>query len=223
MKLEWRKLKRLNIVGEYAVYVAVMLFLPMLFARSVNADFGQDYATITGLIVSMHLSYVLFGASLINQVVIDEFRNRTISLSYGYPIPRRRLFLAKALLISLLVFAGTLLSFVLVGVSTLLLDESFGFIGEELTTGAVAGYVAKAVLHSAAVAVISHIPLFVFGVWKRATIPAVLIAIFLAQFQNLSPLLGLSLDPVLTTAALCLLGLLSAFAAISAIERFGDA
>lgn len=223
MKLEWRKLKRLNIIGEYVVYLAVLLFLPMLFARSVSADFGRDYGAITELIVAMHLAYVLFGASLINQVVIDEFRNRTIALSYGYPIPRRRLFLAKTLLISLLVFAGTLLSFVLVGLSTLALDAGFGFIDEALTAQATAGYVARAVVYSAAVAVISHVPLFLFGVWKRATIPAVLIAIFLAQFQNFAPLLGIALDRDLTTAALCLLGLLSAIAAVATIDRFGDA
>ncbi|MDO7487391.1 ABC transporter permease [Peribacillus frigoritolerans] len=98
MELEWRKLRRKLILSEMIIYWGVLMFLPMFFIKMVSAEFGQSYSTIIQLMMPMQLGFVLFGASLINQVVIDEYKNKTISLSFGYPISRKKLVMAKALL-----------------------------------------------------------------------------------------------------------------------------
>ncbi|MFJ7930155.1 ABC transporter permease [Peribacillus sp. NPDC096448] len=222
MELEWRKLRRKMILSEMIIYWGVLMFLPMFFIKMVSAEFGQSYSTIIQLMMPMQLGFVLFGASLINQVVIDEYKNKTISLSFGYPISRKKLVMAKALFISLFVFLCTLVSFLLSGMTTYLLDQVFHIINGQPTVQDITTYFSKMIVHSLIVTLISLIPLFFFGIWKRATIPTVICAVFLMQFQNFSYLLNVNLNTNIVNTVLCLLGVVSVFLSIKMVDRVGD-
>ncbi|MGE7184450.1 ABC transporter permease [Peribacillus sp. NPDC006672] len=222
MELEWRKLKQKTVIGEIIIYWSILMFLPMFFIKMVSGDFGQSYSTIIELILSMQMGFVLFGASLINQVVIEEYKNKTISLSYGYPISRKKLVLAKVLFISLVVFLCTLVSFLLAGMATYLLDQVFHIINGQPTATDITTFFSKMIVHSLIVTLISLIPLFFFGIWKRATIPTVICAIFLMQFQNFSYLLNVNLNTDLVNAVLCLLGAVSVYLTIKMVDSVGD-
>jgi ABC-type transport system involved in multi-copper enzyme maturation permease subunit len=222
MELEWRKLKQKTVIGEMIIYVVILMFLPLFFIKMVTIDFGQNYASVIQLIVSSQLGFVLFGASLINQVIIEEYKNKTISLSFGYPISRKKLVVAKVLFISLAVFLCTFVSFVLTGLSTYLLDQVFDFINGQPTTTDIKTYVSKMIVHSFMTPLISLIPLFIFGIWKRATIPTVICAIFLMQFQNFSYLFNISLNLDLLNVVLCILGFVSVYFSIKLIDKVGD-
>lgn len=222
MELEWRKLRQKMILSELIIYWGILMFLPMFFIKMVSAEFGQSYSTIIQLMMSMQLGFVLFGASLINQVVIDEYKNKTISLSFGYPISRKKLVMAKALFISLFVFLCTLVSFLLSGMTTYLLDQAFHIINGQPTAEDITTYLSKMIVHSLIVTLISLIPLFFFGIWKRATIPTILCAIFLMQFQNFSFLLNVDLNTNIVNTVLCLLGVVSVYLSIKMVDRVGD-
>lgn len=222
MELEWRKLRRKMILSEMIIYWGVLMFLPMFFIKMVSAEFGQSYSTIIQLMMPMQLGFVLFGASLINQVVIDEYKNKTISLSFGYPISRKKLVMAKALFISLFVFLCTLVSFLLSGMTTYLLDQVFHIINGQPTVQDITTYFSKMIVHSLIVTLISLIPLFFFGIWKRATIPTVICAVFLMQFQNFSYLLNVNLNTNIVNTVLCLLGVVSVYLSIKMVDRVGD-
>ncbi|MFE4706125.1 ABC transporter permease [Peribacillus simplex] len=222
MELEWRKLRQKMILSELIIYWGILMFLPMFFIKMVSAEFGQSYSTIIQLMMSMQLGFVLFGASLINQVVIDEYKNKTISLSFGYPISRKKLVMAKALFISLFVFLCTVVSFLLSGMTTYLLDQAFHIINGQPTAEDITTYLSKMIVHSLIVTLISLIPLFFFGIWKRETIPTVLCAIFLMQFQNFSFLLNVNLNTNIVNTVLCLLGVVSVFLSITMVDRVGD-
>ncbi|WP_241663428.1 ABC transporter permease [Peribacillus simplex] len=222
MELEWRKLRQKMILSELIIYWGILMFLPLFFIKVVSAEFGQSYSTIIQLMMSMQLGFVLFGASLINQVVIDEYKNKTISLSFGYPISRKKLVMAKALFISLFVFLCTLVSFLLSGMTTYLLDQAFHIINGQPTAEDITTYFSKMIVHSLIVTLISLIPLFFFGIWKRETIPTVLCAIFLMQFQNFSFLLNVNLNTNIVNTVLCLLGVVSVYLSIKMVDSVGD-
>lgn len=222
MKLEWGKLRQKSIIGEVVIYLLIVMFLPTFFIKMVIPDFGQSYASMIELILPIQMGFVLFGASLINQVVIDEYKNKTISLSFSYPITRKKLFMAKVLFISLFVFLVTLVSFLLTGITTYLLDEAFSIINGQPTGTDISTFFIKMISHSIIITLISLIPLFLFGLWKRATIPLVLCAIFLMQFQNFSYLLKVNLNPDLVNFVLCILGAASAYLSIKLVDKLGD-
>ncbi|MEK5100674.1 ABC transporter permease [Cytobacillus sp. FSL M8-0252] len=222
MELEWRKLKQKMVMGEIIIYAGILMFMPIFFIKMVSADFGRSYATIIQLILAIQMGWVLFGASLINQVVIDEYKNKTFSLSFGYPISRKKLIIAKVLFISLAVFLCTLVSFLLSGIVTYLLDHLFHIINGQPTVVDITSYASKMIIHSFFITLISLIPLFFFGIWKRATIPTVICAMFLMQFQNFSSLLNINLNSDFVNAGLCLLGAVSIFLSIKMVDRVGD-
>lgn len=222
MKLEWGKLRQKSIIGEVVIYLLIVMFLPTFFIKMVIADFGQSYAAMIELILPIQMGFVLFGASLINQVVIDEYKNKTISLSFSYPISRKKLFMAKVLFISLFVFLVTLVSFLLTGITTYLLDQAFSIINGQPTGTDISTFFIKMISHSIIITLISLIPFFLFGLWKRATIPLVLCAIFLMQFQNFSYLLKVNLNPDLVNFVLCILGAASAYLSIKLVDKLGD-
>lgn len=121
--LEGKKLKRYTVIGEVIIYWLILMFLPFFFIKQVSADFGHSFTTVMELNKAIQTGLILFGASLINQVFIDEYKNKTISLAYGYPINRKTLFTAKILFIGLLVFLVTIISFLLTGLSTYVIDQ----------------------------------------------------------------------------------------------------
>lgn len=105
MRLEWRKLKQKSVIGEVIVYPLIIMFLPIFFIEVLNYDFGQSYAAVIELNFFIQMGFILFGASLINQVFIDEYKNKTISLSFSYPFSRKNCLQRKYFLLQCLYFS----------------------------------------------------------------------------------------------------------------------
>ena len=82
MLLEWKKLKHLSVICEVIIYWLILLFMPVFFIKMVTPFFGESYAAAIELNLYIQMGLVLFGGSLISQVFIDEYKNKTISLSF---------------------------------------------------------------------------------------------------------------------------------------------
>lgn len=219
MRLEWKKLKQKSVISEVIIYLLIVMFMPVFFIKVVSADFGQSYATFIELNMAVQMGYVLFGASLINQVFIDEYKNKTISLSFRYPISRQKLFTTKILFIALFVFILTAVSYLLTGVATYLIDQVQPIINGDPTSSDLIAFFSQMILRSLIITLISFIPLFYLGIWKRATIPTVICSIVAMQ-SNLAPMLNLNYDLVI--AVLITLGSLSIFLSIYTAENIGE-
>lgn len=220
MKLEWRKLKQASVIRELVIYWVILMFLPVFFIKMVSADFGQSVDALFTLILSVQVGFVLLGASLISQVFIDEFKSKTIALSYSYPISRKRLFLSKVLFIGIFIFLATLISFVLTVVTTMVIDEIFSVLHVGLTGSDIWGYVGDMIARSFLVTLISFIPLFYLAIWKRAVIPTVICAILVMQLPNFSPIFNLNQDLVIVI--LSILGAISIYFSIKFAEVIGE-
>ncbi|MFG6150351.1 MULTISPECIES: ABC transporter permease [Halobacillus] len=220
MRLEWKKLKQKSVISEAIIYPLIIMLLPVFFIEVVSADFGQSYAAVIDLNMSIHMGFILFGASLINQVFIDEYKNRTISLSFRYPISRQKLFTAKILFIAAFVFLLTMASYLLTGTVTYLIDQVQPLINGDPTRTDFTKFLSQMILHALMITLISFIPLFYFGIWKRATVSTVICAIVIMQSPFLSSIINLPFNLVL--AALCALGSLSIFLSIITVEKIGE-
>ncbi|WP_440603689.1 ABC transporter permease [Bacillus sp. GB_SG_008] len=220
MLLEWKKLKHQSVIGEVIIYWFVLMFMPVFFIKMVMPVFGQSYATAIELNLYIQLGFILFGGSLINQVFIEEYKNKTISLSFGYPISRKKLFTAKVLFISLFVFLTTIVSFLLAGLTTFLLDQVFPIINGQPTHSDIITYFSSMITRSLIVTLISFIPLFLFGILKRSTVPTVICSVVTMQLPNFSSFLNL--EPEFVIAVMCILGALSIYLSIKTAENIGE-
>lgn len=219
MRLEWKKLKQKSVICEVIIYPLILMFLPVFFIEVVSTEFGRSYATVIELNLAIQMGYVLFGASLINQVFIDEYKNKTISLSLRYPISRQKLFTAKILFIAIFIFILTAVSYLLTGVTTYLIDQVQPIINGDLTSSDLITFFSQMILRSLIITLISFIPLFYLGIWKRATVPTVICAIVVMQ-SHLAAMLNLNYNLVI--AVLIVLGSLSILLSIFLAEKIGE-
>ncbi|MHA6482901.1 ABC transporter permease [Paenibacillus sp. strain BS8-2] len=227
MELEWRKLEQKKVIGEVVIYWMLLMFLPVFFLKVVFADmpeiiFANSYADMLKLMLPMQLGFVLFGASMINHVFIEPYKNKTMALSFGYPISRKKLFVTKALFVAAAVFICTVVSFVLSGITTYVLDLTFDIIGGTPTAADLMMYAVRTITHSIVVALISLIPLFGFGIWRRAVVPLIVCAIFLMQFPTFLSILRISLNQDILYAILSLLGAASVYMSVKLANQIGD-
>lgn len=227
IELEWRKLEQKKVIGEVIIYWVILMFLPVFFLKVVMADlaftdFAESYSSAMELMQAIQMGFVLFGASMINHVFIEEYKNKTMSLSFGYPISRKKLVMAKVWFIFLAVFLCTLISFVLSGITTYIFDQFMHVIHGQPTFADITAFAARSIVHSAVVALISFVPLFLFGIWKRAVIPTVICSVFLMQFPNFAGLFHITLSMELLYGVLSLIGLVSVYLSIAKVNQVGD-
>ncbi|GGH36046.1 ABC transporter permease [Paenibacillus segetis] len=227
LELEWRKLERGKVIGEMIIYWLIIMFLPTFFLTVVFADepmntFSQSYSNALGLMIPIQMGFLLFGASLINHVFIEEYKNKTITLSFGYPISRKKLVMVKAMFIAIVVFFCSLVSFVLSGIATYVLDQMLDVINGEPTLADFMSYAIRTVTHSVVIALASLIPLFLFGVWKREVIPTVLCAIVLNQLPTIHNMLNLTMNLEIVYVIISLMGMLSVYLSVKMVNRLGD-
>ncbi|MGZ9584265.1 ABC transporter permease [Paenibacillus marinisediminis] len=220
IRLEWRKLNQLNVWMELLIYMLILMFLPVFFIKQVIPAFGQSYAAAIELNGFIQMGYVLFGGSLINHVFIEDYKNKTISLSFGYPISRQKLFTAKILFIALFVFLATIISFILSGLVTYVVDQVYPIINGEPTIQDMLKYLNTMVIYSIMTTLTSFIPLFYFGIWKRAVVPTIICSLFAMQLPNFSTFMNLNPDVVVII--LSILGALSIFLSIKTTESISE-
>ncbi|WP_010096361.1 ABC transporter permease [Ornithinibacillus scapharcae] len=158
--LEWKKLKRQTVISEIIIYMLIIMIMPVFFINAVMPAFGESYASAIELNFYIQMGFVLFGGSLINQVFIEEYKNKTMALSFGYPISRKKLYLAKILFIALCIFVVTVISYIFTGIVTYTIDQFFPFINGQPTSSDILTYFGSIFLNSLIVTLISFVPLF---------------------------------------------------------------
>jgi ABC-type transport system involved in multi-copper enzyme maturation permease subunit len=206
---------------EAIIYIFSVLGVSFLFLIWIDFGFNKNYESVINLVnLIQRMAFTLFGASLISQIVIDEYKNKTISIVYSYPIKREKILLAKILLMFSLLGIATFLSYVVVGSAIYVADISFSIITNSPTFSEILTlFVKDMVIQSFATAFISFIPLFYFGIVKRATVATVISAIVVMQIQNAA--LIFQFNQAYTILALVLLGVLSVLLSVITFRRFG--
>lgn len=218
--LEWNKLKKKSILLEVIIYILCAIGSTFLFLVVIDFGFTKSYSSSFNFINLVHrMTFTLLGASLICQVVIDEYKNKTISIIYGYPIKKEKIVLAKIMLIISLLLMTTFISYIVTGATVYAADLAFNIISGMPTTADFTLFVKDMLLHSLAVAFISLIPLFYFGIIRRGVISTIIFAIVMMQLQNVAFIFDFYQEYVIL--ALVFIGVVSAALSVITIKRFG--
>lgn len=220
MKLEWKKLQQSMVTMEAIVYPLLIIFLAVLFIEGVFPEYGQSYGAFIEFNLMIQMAFTVFGASLINQVFIDEYKNKTISLSFRYPFSRKKLFTAKILFIATFVFLLTMASYLLTGVSVYVIDQVRPMIDGDPGRADIITFFTQMIFPPLIITLVSFIPLFLLGIWKRMTVPMVICAFVVMQSPVLAVIFNLNFTLILVV--MCLIALLSIYLSISKAETAGE-
>ena len=134
-----------------------------------------DTVTLAAMLVRATL--IVWEAVLISVFVIEEYRNKTISLLFTYPISRTKLIMTKLILICSIMFLFHVLSNIFQYASIFLAEKCFSFV-----TFSIGNILAQTITTISAI-LLGLLPLYV-GMIKKSTIATVVSSIIIVAIAS---------------------------------------
>lgn len=178
MALEIRKNKLKNLFkGVHIVNFSILAF--MILVAFIDRSEGEGMITsyqdmFEGLYVFVKSAYIIFASVLISKLIIDEYKNNTITLLFMYPISRKKLMAAKIIIVFLFTFVNIIVSYIALGAILLGINSFVDLIPGELTLQLITSELIKTVVSAFYAAGIALIPLYI-GM-KKKSVPATIVS-----------------------------------------------
>lgn len=230
IRLELRKINFKKYLGGYLVSMMVLIaFVVAMFYALLNPELmdmelnGEklvvEYDSIIKFIETLTaLTFTIFSSVILSRLVIGEYKNKTITLMFMYPINRKKLIFSKLLIVFLFTYLSILIADVLMGSVFILMNSYFHLITEKQTVEFIYATLIGFVFQALSSAGVSLIPLF-FGMRKKSVPTTILSAVLISCFiygnignVNLSSI-------VIIPVTLALAGILIAYLSIRNIEH----
>jgi ABC-type transport system involved in multi-copper enzyme maturation permease subunit len=187
MKLEIKKFK----ISGYlkAVMTANLIILGFLvmtvYASKAEMEMPfntyNDVSLFIGIFV--RATFTIFASVLISRLIIGEYKSKTINVLFTYPINRKKIMLAKLVIVVLFTFITMIISNLFLNFSLLILNLFLNFIQDSLTMDILVKNLINIVVYSGAFAFVSLIPVFV-GMKKKSGSATIVTAIILVSLLN---------------------------------------
>lgn len=186
IRLEMRK-NKINLLRAVLITdLAILLFMILVVFSGIDdaSDFNTYADVFEGLHVFVKVTFLIFGSVLISKLVIDEYKNNTITVLFMYPIPRKKLMAAKLIIVSLFIMvmifvSNVVMSAALVGFDHYIKDAITGEVTLKLITEQLAIAGSDAVYSAG----IGLIPLF-FGMRKKSVPATIVSAVLIASILS---------------------------------------
>ncbi|MDM5190223.1 ABC transporter permease [Bacillus sp. DX4.1] len=217
MRLELMKCKIGPVIrgALLAIFIASIFLILIMFDGEINS-----YAIAFQFIDTFSRAvFMIFGASLIAKFIIQEFQNKTMTVMFMYPINRKKMMIAKMLIIIFFTFCAIVISEIILFSLIYALNLYHPAIKEPLAMSILAQTGAKLFVNALAATGISLIPLY-FGMKNysvRKTFVSAIVVMFLvtASLNGEISLFSFIVIPI----TLACIGLFIAYMAVRKIEQ----
>lgn len=128
MKLELKKvsLKKYVLLSIIGFLISMFfMFVGLTDSSTSIYDYEVTFRMI-GLIFCFY--YIILFAVLVAAYIVNEYTNKTILVMFSYPIDRRKLILAKLLLITTLVMFSMIIGYICCSIFIVLVDKYFNLV-----------------------------------------------------------------------------------------------
>ncbi|MCG7408701.1 ABC transporter permease [Paenibacillus sp. ACRRX] len=222
MRLEMKKFRMAGYVrGALISSLIILAFTCMVsYGQKLENDIPFDsFKMMMGLTETLVRStFIVFAAVLLAQFVIHEFRTKSITVLFMYPINRKKLMAAKLLIVMIFTFVAIICSDVIVTGGFILFNHFTHVIEDTLTSQLLWAMGGKMLMNAVMASGICLIPLF-FGMRKYSTSTTIVSAVLLLFIVG-SNNGGISLnDIIVIPIGLALIGIYIAYLGIRNIER----
>ncbi|MGG2064142.1 ABC transporter permease [Bacillus sp. S14(2024)] len=222
MKLEMKKFK----FGWYvkgaliANVIITALFIFLNYIQQIEGNVFIESSEKAFLFIGAMVrgTFIVFAAVLIAQLVIEEYKNKTILIMFSYPIDRKKIIASKLFIVAILTFITIWLSNIVVAGAIFALHSYFSFISYSITINDWMQQAINMVPFAVAAAGTSLIPLY-FGMRKHSVPITILSSLFVVSFAcSYNPTFSMvAIIPV--QFALAAVGIMIAYLAIRNIEK----
>lgn len=222
MRLEMKKYKLFSYIkgAVIANIIIAGLLVAMLFIAKVEGDlFLTNYTeALTIIDTIVRATFIIFAASLISKLIIGEFKNKTITTLFLYPINRKKLITAKLAIVILFTFCSIILSNVFLTIVFSSVTNYFDLIPGTLSITMVTKHTPSMLMNAIAASGMSLIPLY-FGMKKYSASTTIISSILIVMIVS-SNSGNFSLnDIIIIPISLAIIGISIAYFAIRNIEK----
>jgi len=222
MRLEMKKFH----IGSYikraifANFVILAIMFMLLFITKIEGDaVFENYQTVISLIDStVRAVFIIFASALIAKLIISEFKYKTITLAFMYPINRKKLMASKLAIIVLFTFSAIIVSNVFVSVVFCTIISNLHLFSDTLIISLIIQRIPIVIMNAIAASCIALIPLY-FGMRKYSIPVTIISSIFIVSVVS-SNTGNFSLnDIIFIPIVLAIIGISVAYASFRKIEK----
>ncbi|QEY22360.1 ABC transporter permease [Psychrobacillus sp. AK 1817] len=222
MKLEMKKFKlssysRSAIIANFVI-LGFMFLISFISKMEGDTDF-VNYQEAIGVIESfVRATFIIFASTLIAKLIIGEFKKKTITTLFMYPISRKKLIAAKLTIIIIFTFTWIIISNVFITTVYYFLTVNYQLIPGSLTADFLQEHSVSVLMNAISASCMALIPLY-FGM-KKYSIPTTIITSILIVMivSNNNGSFSLN-DIIVIPLSLAVIGLTVAYLAIRNIDR----
>ena len=222
LKLEMQKYKMGgSVIGAFiATFISMAIIMMLNFDQDVRMDSYEETMSLINNIVSC--IFIIFAAALISKYIISEYKDKTITVLFMYPIPRKKIMLAKLIIILAFTFIFGIISKLMIYSAFYFFNQFAHLFEQEMTSALVWRYGVKIFVDSLLMSCVSLIPLY-FGMRKHSIITTIISSLLVASvlYSNVSfsdSNFALS-NIVIIHILVSIIGLLIAYSAIYRIDQ----
>lgn len=203
------------------IFLVLLSYVPMDEGEIALSSYNEaSYSSLLAVINQfVRIVYIVSSGVILAKLVIEEFRTKTISVLFMYPINRKKLLIAKLLLVVMYTFISIVVANILLTAIMVGLNQMWPFLSDTLTTGVLVDHSINVLIQAVAACGIGLIPLF-FGMRKYSTPTTIVSAIIIAALLNstMGDTATLS-DILIFPIATAVLGFIIAYMSIRNIEH----
>ncbi|PFL36201.1 ABC transporter permease [Bacillus cereus] len=226
MKLEWKKHQLSSYFKSVAICIIAIFAVVSLMALGMKAegdvlfsDFKQNMDLAN---IFIRITFIIFSSVILSRLVIDEYKNKTIQLSFMYPLQRKMLMSAKLTIVFYFCFVSTIIATFIISLLVYFVSPMIGLIETPATIGEIIAIVPATIISAFMISGISLIPLF-FGMRKKSTPTTITSAVIIGML--ISGNVGAGNDQVsmfdfiAIPIVLCLLGIFISYLSFHKIDK----
>lgn len=189
------------------------------------ADKGEGTITFENyeivFLVMNHITqatFIVFASVLVAKLIIEEYKNKTIMLMFMYPIQRKKIMIAKLLIVGGFTFVTIFLSNIIIGSAFYFIDSFLHMVPARLTNELILTNIVKTGVDALESVGIGLLPLY-FGMRKKS-VPATIISAVVIVFFLSSSVDNFSLSSIVAIPiSLAIIGVFAAYLSIRNVEK----
>ncbi|WP_235700159.1 ABC transporter permease [Clostridium senegalense] len=163
-------------------------------------------------------TFIIFASVLLAKLIIEEYKNNTITILFMYPINRKKLIMAKLIIVASFTFVTTVLSNIFIDSALCIINNFYNFTTDKITVSLIINSFRNIFISGLLSAGISLIPLY-FGM-KKKSVPTTIISAIIIVSIVCSNGNGISLNSIIAVPiTLALIGVFIAYLSIKNIEH----
>lgn len=180
IKLEIRRIDFSKyLIGALAINLILLLWLVTSEGGRLPEGYTNFEQAFSDIGTYSRVIFLIFSGVILSRLIIDEYKNKTISILFSYPIPRKKILISKLILLSFLTFSMILISNIFIAVMFLIANHIFNIVPDILTTEIIYTEFIRCIIFTFAATGISLIPFF-FGMLKKS-VPSTIVASFIVS------------------------------------------